>query len=167
VRLHTFCFRHRGYATPYPTTRQVAQLARERDTSRPTPKQAAYRDEGGTYSAAAPFWAKVAGARWAVWCHVGCADKCLLSKSSQVCRSHRTLLGLWWHKPCTLEQAWCCPLLASCPGCLQRLALTEWWCTANWTLLAAAWHTLRATQSASWCRWVQLQGRSGVQGGKQ
>ncbi|KIZ05949.1 P450 (cytochrome) oxidoreductase [Monoraphidium neglectum] len=42
---------------------EVAQLARERDTSRPTPKQAAYRDEGGTYSAAAPFWAKVAGAR--------------------------------------------------------------------------------------------------------
>ena len=47
---------------PAPTP-QAREKAAQRDGSRPTPQQAAHRDEEGLYSAAAPFWAKVAGAR--------------------------------------------------------------------------------------------------------
>lgn len=48
----------------HPNT-QVAAKARAREAERPSPEALAHRDAAGDglYSAAAPFWARVAGAR--------------------------------------------------------------------------------------------------------
>jgi len=42
---------------------QVAKHVRAKELSRPSLDQRGYRDPGGMYSADAPFWSKLAGAR--------------------------------------------------------------------------------------------------------